>query len=65
MKVKIPHPYIKPVHVKHAAAGLTVGGGLLEIFSQIPHVGTIVLVCAGVIAIYEPHIIRDIELESE
>lgn len=39
-------------------------GGAVEIFSSIPHLGTIILVVAGCIAIYEPHIIHEITLEE-
>lgn len=64
MKIFLPHPTIKPHHVKHAAASLTVSGGAIEIFGGIPHLGTIILVIAGCIAIYEPHLVHEIALED-
>lgn len=65
MKIFIPHPHIKPHHVKHAAAGSTILGGVVEIFSNIPHLGTVILVVAACVAIYEPHIVHEIEIEDD
>lgn len=62
MKIVVPHPAIKPHHVKHVAAGTTVAGGLAEVFLPF-HLGTILLCAAGVIAIYEPMFFHHIELE--
>lgn len=64
MKILLPHPHLKPHHVKHAAAAMTVTGGLVEILSNIPHIGTVILVFAGCVAIYEPHIVHEVELEE-
>lgn len=65
MKILIPHPHLKPHHVKHAAATLTVSGGALDIFSPFPHVATIMLVIAGCIAIYEPHLVHELHIDME
>lgn len=67
MKIKLvaPHPKIKPHHVKHTAAGLTLTGGALEIFAPFPHVGTVLLMIAGCVAIYEPHIVHEAVLKLE
>lgn len=66
MKIKVvrPHPHIKPHHVRHVAGALTLTGGGLEVFAPIPHIGTCILVIAGLIAIYEPHIIHEIEIDG-
>lgn len=64
MRILIPHPTIKPHHVRHAAAGLTVSGGVAEVFAPF-HIGTLLFVIAGCIAIYEPHLVHEVELAME
>lgn len=63
VRIVIPHPHIQPHHVKHAAAGLTVSAGLADTFVPFAHLGTILFVIAGCIAIYEPHLVHDFETE--
>lgn len=65
IKVLIPHPHIKPVHVKHAAAGLTLTAGFVDVFLPIAHMGTILFVIAGCIAIYEPHLVHEFSADIE
>ncbi len=63
MKVKIvrPHPHIKPHHVKHTAAGITMAAGIAEVF--IPyHVGALLFVIGGCLAIYEPYVAHEVKI---
>lgn len=55
-RIRVIVPVVKPVHVKHTAAGLTIGGGLAEAFAPF-HLGAILFVLAGCIAIYEPYFV--------
>lgn len=64
MKILIPHPQIKPHHVKHAAAGTTIFAGFSDM--ALPyHIGAVLFVIAGCIAIYEPYLVHEVELSYD
>lgn len=65
IKVLVPHPQIKPHHVKHAAAGTTVIAGVAEALAPY-HLGAVLFVIAGCIAIYEPYLVHEVSfIEDE
>lgn len=63
MKIIIPHPTIKPHHVKHTAAGLTISAGVAEIILPY-HIGALLFVLSGCVAIYEPYLTHEVELDQ-
>lgn len=65
IKVVVPHPHFKRQHVQHTAALTTIAGGVLEIAHTVPYLGTLMLVAAGCIAIYEPTISHYVTVEDE
>lgn len=62
MKILVPHPHLKPHHVKHVAALTTISGGGAEVFLPY-HIGTLMFCIAGLLAIYEPMLVHHVELE--
>lgn len=64
IRVIIPHPTIKPHHVKHAAAVTTASAGVAEAFAPY-HIGAILFVIAGCIAIYEPYFVNEVHVSTE
>lgn len=58
LNVLVPHPHIKEHHLKHTAGLLTVSGTALELMHSIPYAGIIMLCAGGLIAIYEPYVMK-------
>lgn len=64
MRIIVQHPVIKPHHVKHTAASLTIGAGLAEIFAPY-HIGALLFVLSGCVAIYEPYLIHNAKVTHD
>lgn len=68
MKLKVPTPHVKPVHIKHTAGLTIVGGTIFEAAHMFYPAGLVMLCIGGLIAVYEPYFVfemREVSLNDE